>query len=296
MARVVRRWRRGAAPSALQQYVECVVGPCSVVSTLEKAGRGDVIEVLDRRGTRWFAKRLVRADQWEREVGAYRHWVPALGDRAPRLEAADEELRTVVLTAVPGRRGSGKDSAVHAGAGALLRTLHDAADEQPLPPGFGASMVPQLESWLVGSDGLFSARELDFARARTRELAELSLPGLVPTHGDYGPPNWIVDTDGIVRTLDFVDSCRRVWLSDLTRVGYGPWWGRADLHDSFMAGYGRSLTESDREFLRLSLAGYTVKVITWGRLHGKRSVEARGRDRLEELMRDPVGQHRTRRP
>ncbi|MFF9510659.1 NUDIX domain-containing protein [Streptomyces sp. NPDC014724] len=54
-------------------------------------------------GAAWYVK-VHQSERFHgREVRGLRMWAPALGAAAPRLVAADETLRAVVITAVPGR-------------------------------------------------------------------------------------------------------------------------------------------------------------------------------------------------
>src|SRR5680860_1609420 len=114
-----------ASPVRLLTFLEQVIGDCTVLRSRCLPGRGDVLETVDRTGVRWFAKRLENPGQWWAEVRTYRRWVPALGDRAPLLRAADEQLRALVVSAVPGRHGRRFDPPLHHGAGGLLRLFHD---------------------------------------------------------------------------------------------------------------------------------------------------------------------------
>jgi len=73
-------------------------------------------------------------------VTAYRLWTPALGTgRAPRLLAADPDLRAVLITALPGQIARGAhipeadEPEIHRQAGMLLRRLHSASPATAAP-------------------------------------------------------------------------------------------------------------------------------------------------------------------
>ncbi|MFE1294018.1 NUDIX domain-containing protein [Streptomyces sp. NPDC058731] len=73
----------------------------------------------------------------QREVGAFRGWVPSLGAAAPRLVATDERLRAVVLTAVGGRSLHGATYApeqqqrIFHRIGQLAAAIHTSAAPRP---------------------------------------------------------------------------------------------------------------------------------------------------------------------
>lgn len=271
-------------PQGLEHYLGQVVGGCTVVRTVRQPGTGEVLEGVDGAGTRWFAKRVDRPWHWTREVRAYRHWVPALGARAPQLKAADQRLRALVISAVPGYRGPMFDPELHRAAGEVLALFHQSQPARPAPDGFGGRMLHRLDAWLERADTLFIKAEADFARAQARGLAEFPRLVQVPSHGDYRPNNWLLGDDGVVRVIDFADSRWHVRAFDFSRLHYGPWWERPGLARAFLEGYGQPLTDDDREFIRLHLATRAVVAAVWGRIHGVPSAEQRGRQRLSQLM------------
>lgn len=271
-------------PQGLERYLEQVVGSCTVLRTLSQPGTSEVLEGVDGDGTRWFAKRVDRLGQWAREVRAYRNWVPALGDRAPRLKSADKRLQSLVISAVPGGRGPLFDPELHRTAGQLLSLFHHSQSPRPAPDEFGGRMLDQLDAWLARAGGLFTDAEVGFARSQARGLSEFPNLLHIASHGDYRPNNWLVGDDGIVRVIDFGNSCWHFRAFDLSRLHYGPWWGRPRLAEAFLDGYGHPLTDDDLDFIRLHLATRAVVAAVWGRLHGVPSAEQRGRQRLSQLM------------
>ncbi|MPZ59968.1 MAG: phosphotransferase [Propionibacteriales bacterium] len=267
----------------LAAYLERVVGACSVVP-LDVPGNSHVLEAVDVNGDRWFAKRLGDAGQWRAEVRAYKNWVPALGDRAPRLRAADRQRRFVVTSAVPGRRGDPFDPDLHQAAGELLRRFHSVLPSRTATATeFADRMAQRLERWLGRVPGLFTADEVDFARAQVRLLEQLPLQLQVPCHGDYKPHNWLLDDDGTLRVIDFADSRWHVRAFDLTRLYYGPWWGRPKLVERFLEGYGHQLADHERDFLLLTGPVNAVVIVVWAHLHGQPAEEQRTRDLFAAL-------------
>ncbi len=109
------------------------------------------------RGGGWYVKRHQDERFHGREVAALRHWVPALGARAPRLVAAESAHRTVVLTELAGRPLHGEtlsaevERDVHRQVGELTARYHQAAPASPARrPGranCSATWTPPARCW-----------------------------------------------------------------------------------------------------------------------------------------------------
>jgi len=271
----------------LERYAERVLGACQVVGDRSWAhGEACVIEVRDAVGVRWFAKRHRRADKHRREVGAYRTWVPALGDRAPSVRAYDDALQALVLSSVPGEAGSGEasemDPEIQHQAGRLLRRFHDVESLGPWDD-FAAEKLDEFERWAARADGLLEPRQLDFARGEVRGLGGLGSPVRVPCHLDYEPRNWLV-ADGRVHVIDFERARPEIWINDLSRLYFGSWLARPDLCEAFLDGYGRAIGSDDRAVLLGCGALSAVSTVVWARAHGDAPFEEAGRRRLARLM------------
>jgi Ser/Thr protein kinase RdoA (MazF antagonist) len=267
------------------EWVERVIGPCQVVADRSwDHGDAFVVQVRDSAGTAWFAKRHRKAERHARELAAYQHWVPALGSRAPSLCAHDTDLRTLLLSSVPGAPGTEDTMApeLQHQAGQLLRALHDAAPEQPWPD-FAAERLAAFDVTATRAAGLVDARSLDFARAQVSALAGLPAQVKVPCHLDYGPRNWIV-VDGVLHVIDFEFAKQHCWLQDLGRLFYQPWQEHPDARAAFLTGYGRALTDDDVAVLLALGAASAVSTIGWARAHGDGRFEASGRRSLADLM------------
>ena len=271
--------------AGVDEWVERVIGRHQVMADRsEDHGDALVLQVRDGAGTIWFAKRHRQADRHARELAAYRHWVPALGSRAPSLRAYDTDLSTLLLSSVPGLPGTEDTMAprFQHQAGQLLRTLHDVAPERPWPD-FAADRLAGFEAWAARADGLVDARSLDFARAQVKGLAGLPAQVKVPCHLDYSPRNWIV-VAGLLHVIDFEFARPHCWLHDLGRLFYQPWQEHPDARAAFLDGYGRSLTEDDIGVLLALGASSAVSTIVWARSHGDTRFEVTGRRSLADLM------------
>ena len=62
------------------------------------------------------------------------------------------------------------------------------------------------------------------------------------------------------------------------------WWDKPKHSAAFFEGYGRELTELEREYLRLQVVRSAVAAVQWGRQHDAPHVENRARSRLADLM------------
>ncbi len=225
----------------------------------------------DAAGNSWFVKHHRDRARYRAELTAYRAWVPALRDAAPRLRAFDDELPAMILSAVPGEAapwpapeasGALADLAaerrLHRAAGQILRTLHDAAPPEPWP-GCTTVKMAEFDRLTLATAGLLTPRDVERAGAEIAALANIrAAPARVPCHHDYTPRNWVVDR-GAVGVLDFEWSGLDIWVADLARLYLGIWPSRPDLAEAFLVGYGRELTRTDRQLLR----GCAVLTAVW---------------------------------
>lgn len=284
---------------AVLGLAERAVGRCEVVrdhSWRHEASM--VLRVRDGAGVDWFIKRHRDRDRYATEVNAYRRWVPALGDQAPRLGAVDDGLAAMVLSAVPGDAAPwpepGGDAATRAAgnaerelqrqAGALLRRLHDAQPPTAWPD-FAAAKIDEFDQLVPQASALLPAQDLEFARARVHELADLDTPLQVPCHRDYTMRNWLVG-DGGLAVVDFELARLDVWANDLVRLYFGAWTDRPDLRDAFLDGYGRTLADEDRAVLLGCGALNAVWLTVKGREYGEKALEEGNRRTLQRLVAD----------
>ncbi|AVT28936.1 hypothetical protein C6361_04880 [Plantactinospora sp. BC1] len=197
----------------------------------------------------------------------------------------------LLLSAVPGEAGLAHvtDPEVQRAAGVLLRRLHGT---EALPPwtDLAAGKLDELDRLSVRASRLLEPRELDFVRAGLRDLSGIAAPARVPCHLDYGPRNWLVtgaDRHGAerrVHVIDFEWAGPEVWVNDLNRLYFGPWRGRPDLADAFLAGYGRTLDDADRAILHACAALTAVFIVVWAQRRGEPGFAEAWRQNLRRLM------------
>ncbi|GAB3979763.1 aminoglycoside phosphotransferase family protein [Plantactinospora veratri] len=276
----------------LARYARQMLGSAQVVADRSWGhGVAGVLEVRDGAGVTWFVKGHADPERYRRELAAYRRWVPGLGGQAPELRAYDDDRRVLLLSAVPGEAGLSHvaDPEVHRAAGKLLRRLHGT---EALPPwtDLAARKLDELDRLSVRGGGLFEPRELDFVRAGLRDLSGVPAPPRVPCHLDYGPRNWLVAragrhrADGRLHVIDFEWAGPEVWVNDLNRLYFGPWRGRPDLADAFLAGYGRTLDDADRAVLHACGALTALFVAVWAQGRGDPGFAEAWRQNLRRLM------------
>jgi Ser/Thr protein kinase RdoA (MazF antagonist) len=276
------------------------LGEHSIVGTAAQNARWEgtgqlVVEVVDASGERWFAKQVADPQCWRFEVRAYRRWVPALGEHAPTLKAADRDSHLLLLGAVPGVSPSAADMTAHRQAGALLRRLHEVKPAREQRPGHQRNANGPLHALLRDVPGLLSEEQEHFARHRLRQLESLPPAPMVPCHGDYNTHNWLVDASGTLRVIDFGNSRWQIPALEFARLYFGPWWYQPHLAEAFFEGYGRRPDDRELEFVRHRVVVRAVQEIAFGlRRSSQRHVDF-GRSRLDELMaahdvtrRDPV--------
>jgi Ser/Thr protein kinase RdoA (MazF antagonist) len=229
-----------------------------------------VFRLRDENGIIWFLKHHRHSERHRAELTAYLKWVPALGEAAPRLRAADESLQAVILSAAPGEAapwpastafGPVADRAaernVQREAGKILRRLHDAQPALAWPD-FAAVKAEQFDRLKPSAATLLRSRELDRAGAEIAALAGFPGPARVPCHHDYTPRNWLVQ-DGSLCIIDFEWCGLDARVADFARLHLGIWASRPDLQAAFLDGYGRDLSPADRELLH----GCAVLTAVW---------------------------------
>jgi 8-oxo-dGTP pyrophosphatase MutT (NUDIX family) len=252
-------------------------------------------------GGTWYVK-VHQSDRFHgREVRGLRTWAPALGKAAPRLVAADEKLRTVVLTAVPGRPLYGavltpeRERAVFHRIGALARRIHQSSPPRPAPAGSGPA-VAKADRHLAGARPHLRPGDAEFVRELVRQAEDLQPLEWVETHGDLQLRNILYAADTAMPDAGYGTDDPGVFVAviDLERSEPGPavrdlvrlsdaWAGRPDLFDAFLAGYGRSLTGAEEARLGIDMALDAVSGIAFGVAHGDPELVERGRRTLARL-------------
>ncbi|MFI9585917.1 NUDIX domain-containing protein [Streptomyces sp. NPDC052236] len=152
--------------------------------------RSRVWRVTGAIGGTWFVKTHQNDRFHDREVRAYRTWVPQLEPAAPRLVAADHALRAMVVTAVQGQPLHGavhpadQERRIFHRIGSLARRIHRSAPPRPAPAG-STPAVKKAERHLRSARPHLMPGDVDLVRALVRRGEKLPPLEWVETHGDF---------------------------------------------------------------------------------------------------------------
>ncbi len=219
----------------------------------------------------------------EREVSAHPTYTRDLvaSGHAARLRDADSSLRVMVLDYLPGGLVEGTeaewDRPTYVQAGALLRRLHDV--EARIDPEIAADTAARALAWLDRPHRI--NREKEQAARRALADAPAGPVPVVPTHGDWQPRNWLIDS-GVVRIIDFGRFAFRPASSDLARLAAQQWRGRPDLERAFFEGYGED--PRDAAQWRWDQLKEAVGTACWAFQVGDEEFEAQGHRMLSEAL------------
>ncbi|WP_411112875.1 phosphotransferase enzyme family protein [Streptomyces sp. 029-5] len=94
---------------------------------------------------------------------------------------------------------------------------------------------------------------------------------------------------GQLAVIDFERSRYAPAVQDFVRLACGPWQGRGDLRAAFFHGYGRPLTDAERQALPCLAALDAASCLAYGPDHGEHDVTARGLRTLARLEKGAWG-------
>jgi hypothetical protein len=246
-------------------------------------GESTVVEVRDAEGTPWIVKQVRNPDTFTHEVRALRDWAPQLGEgMAPHLRAAVADRSLIVMDKLPGQAGTAATGAEFHQAGRLVRLLHE-AEQTTADTDYPARATYNVDQWVRQVPGVVGAAELDFVREQIKLMESMPAARNGPIHNDNQPRNWLTDSGGTVRVIDFGRAKRDVQLRDFERMQHQEWRGRPDLREAFFDGYGRALSDTEERMLTCIGAVAAVTTILWARAHASESFEQHGWQTLEFL-------------
>lgn len=245
----------------------------TVVLEVVHDGRRLVVKTADRRN-----------GHFPREVRAHRSWLGpwVRAGRAPRLLHLDEDVRVLVTEFVPGDLVLGGphelDPDVHRQAGALLAVLHgqdSVVDDTYWPREQEATLAWLDRPHRIAPD----------TAARVRDVVEAwDLPPavLVPTHGDWQPRNWVLDSGGAVHAIDFGRADLRPAATDLARLAAQQFQSCPELEHTFVSGYGSDPREPAA--WRRHLLREAVSTAAWAHQVGDEAFERQGLRMVHEAL------------
>lgn len=273
--------------ATLASWASTQVGPVEVVADRSRRHRRAVVlEFEGPRARRWFVKWPKSQHCFRREVRAYRRFVPILAGSAPRLVAADETRRALLLTVLPGRLAEHEDlqarSDVHRQAGVWLADLHGLST--PISdPGLGRKLGERLQRVCARARDLLDDSALEYVTYVGTRLDQMTGLSVVTCHLDYTQRNWVVDDGGRLGVIDFSTCGGAPVAEDLSRLAHRQWTTRPDLRDAFFAGYGRALDDDERAQLECSTALAALSDLASASALGRQALVAPAQRTLRHL-------------
>lgn len=273
------------------------VGPHEIVEDLSWPGTpSGVWLVVDRTGRRLIVKapRNEMRHHVLREIDAHEAILgPLAADgHAQPLVAASRDLGVLVVGYLPGELVEGTtestDPRTHHEAGTLLARIHGAAD---LTVGSGdhavriddryeADQNERTRRWLTAPHRIPADRVEEVRQILDR--SEARPVRVVPTHGDWQPRNWLIESPpGRVRVIDFGRFARRPAQTDLVRCWADGWNGYPELEAVHLAGYGR---DPRNETWPLECLRQAVSTAAWAHQMGDDAFEQHGLDMIDRAL------------
>jgi tRNA A-37 threonylcarbamoyl transferase component Bud32 len=275
-------------PAELADFANRVLGPCALIADLSWPYEGsEVYRIRDAHGVDHILKRLINHRFFSMEVDGYQ-WAPALGaGRAPRLEAADEDLLAVIVTFLPGRPMLGEIDPVieipaYRQVGRLLALLH-ASRPATSETAVLERLLDRAEGQLAKAADELTAAQHALARRAAAILADL-MPHLsaVPTHGDLQARNVLLDPSArTVALIDFEKAALAPAVRDLVRLEPGVF-RRPELRTAFYHGYGRNVDPAEQHALHAWVVLDSVAALAWGIPNGDTEIVQRARAALAD--------------
>ncbi|WP_418276840.1 phosphotransferase [Isoptericola jiangsuensis] len=218
-----------------------------------------------------------------REISGHQDFLAGLAStgHAPVLLHHDRQARVLATSWVPGElvathRAAGAAD-TYRQAGVLLARLHAVAAR--IDGDWESAERAKALAHLAGPHRIDADTE---ARLRALLATHPTPPvRVVPTHGDFHPRNWVVE-DGVVRLIDLGRAAWRPARTDLARLAAGPFAGRPDLAEAFVAGYGHDLR--DDEGWERTPVHEAIGTAVWAYRVGDAAFETQGHRMIAEVL------------
>ncbi|MEU0108293.1 phosphotransferase [Streptomyces sp. NPDC006251] len=284
--------------SALLQWAQTVVGPVHLARDVSHDRPNSLVwQVRGATGV-VFAKVAPNPASFARDTRALREVAPGMEPgTAPLLLAADPLQQALLLSPVHGRRVKGlsltpaEQRILHRQAGRWVRRFHGGPGELSAQDHADAAAevaraAEGAEKHLDRAGDLISSKDRRTVRWHAAALGRLGPLPAGYIHGDFRERNWLLDASPAAWVFGAVDLERarpHAAVADLVHLAGGPWVGRPDLQQAFLAGYGRTLTDEERWALRCLCALDAASAISWGVPNGDREIVEAGRATLARL-------------
>jgi aminoglycoside phosphotransferase (APT) family kinase protein len=290
----------------LQDWCAAILGPYEIASGNQRPDARSGISRLRTRTGHCYLKVHRDREMWACEVHAYERWAPVFGPHAPPLFAVrDEPPLALLIGELEGqvlenvKLPIDRERAAWRTAGRMLARLHalpgsaffGPSDRHGAPPeGATSDAVAYVSSRLAREleqatrDGLLDAAEQATLRAALERAGVFAGESPVPCHRDYNPYNWLVTPEGEWSgVIDFEFAYRDVRVAEFSRYPDWEWIERPDRVEALLEGYGRTLTEREKQQCFVTRAQYALSAITWGTAESYHGFVAEGRRALAHL-------------
>lgn len=243
-----------------------------------------VLEIRSADGTHGIVKAGGPADHHiAREIHAHLSWLApwtSVG-LAPKLLHHDREAKLLVARHPPGELVQGHpaetEPETYRQAGRLLTALH--GQLVVVDTEFHAHQNARSLAWLDGEHRIATETAAELRAL----IASWPTPPatLVPTHGDWQPRNWLIES-GVVRAIGFGRAALRPAATDFARMAARDFRERPDLEEAFLAGYGTDPREPE-EWARTQLCE-VIGTAAWAYQVGDEAFESQGHRMLTEAL------------
>ncbi|AMO06243.1 aminoglycoside phosphotransferase [Mycolicibacterium neoaurum] len=280
----VESWHAGRLSTRQAEQVESWLSEPRVIADMSWDQHSTVVLDVQASHARLVIKAAGPTDHHiVREIAAYRTVADALSrtGHAPRLRYQDDNAKLLVIDHLPGELAQGSAAefaaATHHAAGQLLRTLHDVGHRAD--PDWETAEVAKSLAWLDKPHRIAPRTESALRQIlRDHRCRPVTV---VPTHGDWQPRNWLVDS-GTVRVIDFGRFAWRPAATDFCRLAAQQWRADSALESAFITGYGADPREPDRwPILALQQA---IGTAVWAYQVGDSDFERQGHRMIDDSL------------
>ncbi len=270
-------------------------GPVQFEDRSRTFGRAHVVwRVSTHSGEAFFAKQHESPLHFGRALMAHERWFPELKHidslALPHAVAVDYDLHLIVVKEIEGQivdNVSPHDQLIAMRlAGRILRAVHDVDDRLNQGDSEAAhrAMAVKYTGILPGE---VSAEEEAWIRSIASDTSIFRHARAVPTHGDFSPRNWILQSaecGPVLGVIDWERARHHAWIHDIVRMMHDYWAREPAGRDAFFAGYGRTPSDAEERQILWSSALMAGASVAWARTFGDRHYEQLNRDLLARLM------------
>ncbi|MEH3128730.1 MAG: phosphotransferase [Mycolicibacterium neoaurum] len=277
-------WHGGRLSRRQTELVEYRLSEPRMIADMSWDQRGTAVLDVECAQGRFVIKAAGTADHHiDREITAYRTVTGALSrtGHAPRLRYRDSAEKLIIVDHLAGELVQGSTAEFAADtyhhAGQLLRVLHGAG--QRVDPDWERAEVAKSLAWLDKPHRIPARTESALRKILGQHRC---LPvTVVPTHGDWQPRNWLIDS-GVVRVIDFGRFAWRPAATDFARLAAQQWRADPALESAFLTGYGADPREPDR--WHMMALHQAIGTAVWAHEVGDSDFEQQGHRMIDDSL------------